>query len=104
MLQGKAEFWTLPTQSAMMTMAQELLQNMPPDTESDQKRSFLLTLAKYSQIGFALPAATILGWFLGVRADRWLHTTWLYLAGLILGIVSGFVYLIRTVSKADDNG
>ena len=27
--------------------------------------------------------------------DRWLHTTWLYLAGLILGIIAGFVELIR---------
>ena len=77
---------------------------MPPDSESDQKRSFLRTLAKYGQIGFALPAATILGWLLGARADRWLHTTWLYFAGLILGIVCGFVYLIRTVSQPDDNG
>ena len=77
---------------------------MPKEDQSEQERSFFVTLAKYSQIGFALPAATILGWFLGARADRWLHTTWLYLAGLILGIVTGFVYLIRTVSKADDNG
>ena len=77
---------------------------MPKEDQSEQERSFFVTLAKYSQIGFALPAATILGWFLGARADRWLHTTWLYLAGLILGIVTGFVYLIRTVSKADDTG
>jgi F0F1-type ATP synthase assembly protein I len=61
-------------------------------------------LAKYSQIGFALPAATVVGWLIGVGADRLLHTKSLYLVGLILGIAGGFVELIRTVSKADDNG
>jgi len=30
------------------------------------------------------------------RTRRWLHTTWLYLAGILLGIVAGFVELIRT--------
>jgi F0F1-type ATP synthase assembly protein I len=35
--------------------------------------------------------------------DHWLHTTWLYLAGLILGIVAGFVELIRTVTSSDSN-
>jgi F0F1-type ATP synthase assembly protein I len=33
--------------------------------------------------------------------DRWLHTTWLYLAGLILGIVAGFVELIRAALSTD---
>ena len=77
---------------------------MPKETQSEQKRSFLVSLAKYGQIGFVLPVATMLGWFLGMRADRLFHTTWLYFAGLILGIIAGFVGLIRTVAKADDNG
>jgi len=45
-----------------------------------------------------LPAATFVGWFLGVLLDKWLHTTWLYIVGLILGMVAGFVELIRAVS------
>jgi len=45
------------------------------------------------------PAATIIGWLIGAALDRWLHTHWLYLVGLILGIVAGFVELIRTVMK-----
>ncbi|HZR29378.1 MAG TPA: AtpZ/AtpI family protein [Terriglobales bacterium] len=68
-----------------------------PEDEPGQKRSALLQIARYSQIAFALPAATILGWILGVLLDRWLHTTWIYLAGLILGIIVGFVELIRMV-------
>jgi F0F1-type ATP synthase assembly protein I len=45
------------------------------------------------------PAATVLGWLIGTALDRWLHTSWFYLVGLILGIVAGFVELIRTANK-----
>jgi F0F1-type ATP synthase assembly protein I len=58
-------------------------------------------LARYSQLAFIFPAATVAGWLIGVGLDRWLHTTWLYLAGLILGIVAGFVELIRAVTSSD---
>jgi F0F1-type ATP synthase assembly protein I len=43
----------------------------------------------------------VAGWLIGLALDHWLHTTWLYLAGLILGIVAGFVELIRTVTSSD---
>ena len=56
-----------------------------------------MQLARYSQLALVLPAATLVGWLIGVGLDKWLHTTWLYLVGLILGIIAGFVELIRTV-------
>jgi hypothetical protein len=31
--------------------------------------------------------------------DRWLHTSWIAVVGLILGSVGGLIELIRTVSK-----
>jgi F0F1-type ATP synthase assembly protein I len=62
-----------------------------------------LQLARYSQLGLVLPAATLVGWLIGVALDKWLHTTWLYLAGLLLGIVAGFVELIRTVMSSESN-
>jgi F0F1-type ATP synthase assembly protein I len=71
----------------------------PDPQNSDQKKNFLLQLARYSQLAFIFPAAVVVGWFVGAALDRWLHTSWLYLAGLILGIVAGFVELIRTVSR-----
>jgi F0F1-type ATP synthase assembly protein I len=37
----------------------------------------------------------------GLALDHWLHTHWLYLVGLILGIVAGFVELIRLVASMD---
>ena len=68
----------------------------------ERKKSMLVQLANYSQLAFALPAATVVGWLIGAALDRWLHTTWLYLAGLILGIIAGFVELIRTVMSSED--
>jgi F0F1-type ATP synthase assembly protein I len=78
-----------------------------PDRESErrEKHNMWLQIARYSQIGFALPAATLIGWFLGTLLDRWLHTTWIYIAGLVLGIVAGFFELIRMLlaeTKAED--
>ena len=67
----------------------------------EEKKSAWLQLARYSQLAFVLPAATLVGWIVGAALDHWLHTTWLYLAGLLLGIAAGFVELIRTVTRTD---
>jgi F0F1-type ATP synthase assembly protein I len=64
-----------------------------------QNKNTWVQLARYSQLALVLPAATFIGWLIGAALDKWLHTTWLYLAGLILGIVAGFVELIRTVTS-----
>jgi F0F1-type ATP synthase assembly protein I len=65
------------------------------DTQNNAKRSLWVQLASYSQLAFIFPAATVAGWLIGVALDHWLHTTWLYLVGLFLGIIAGFVELIR---------
>ncbi len=70
-----------------------------PDPSPD-KKSFWVQVGHYSQIAFIFPAATVTGWLIGVALDHWLHTKWLYLVGLILGIIAGFVELIRLVSTA----
>jgi F0F1-type ATP synthase assembly protein I len=72
-----------------------------PETPNSDKRSFWVSLARYSQLAFVLPAATVTGWILGLLLDKWLHTTWLYLLGLLLGIAAGFVELIRTTLKSE---
>ena len=73
---------------------------MPSDRQKEE-RSFWLAVARYSQIAVTLPAAVVVGWLLGAFLDRRFHTTWLYLAGLIAGIIAGFVELIRTALKQD---
>ena len=72
-----------------------------PDSPNSEKRSLWVTMARYSQLAFVLPAATVSGWIVGLLLDKWLHTSWLYLAGLLLGILAGFIELIRTVLRSE---
>jgi F0F1-type ATP synthase assembly protein I len=71
------------------------------DDNSKKERSTWIQMAKYSQLAFVFPAATVAGWLIGVGLDRWLHTTWLYIAGLVVGIIAGFVELIRAATSAE---
>jgi F0F1-type ATP synthase assembly protein I len=71
------------------------------DDNSKKERSTWIQMAKYSQLAFVFPAATVAGWLIGVGLDRWLHTTWLYIAGLVVGIVAGFVELIRAALSSE---
>jgi len=73
------------------------------DDESHNKKNFWVQLGQYSQIAFIFPAATVVGWLIGVALDHWVHTSWLYIVGLILGIIAGFVELIRLVNSSDFN-
>ena len=71
----------------------------PQKSNSDGNKNFWLQIGRYSQLAVIFPASVVVGWLLGTALDRWLHTTWLYLAGLIFGIIAGFFELIRTVSR-----
>jgi ATP synthase protein I len=77
----------------------------PPDDPSPDRRgsrrteNFWVQAARYSQLAFVFPAALVVGWLVGAALDRWLHTTWLYLAGILLGIAAGFIELIRTALR-----
>lgn len=71
-----------------------------PDPKPDKERKFIASAARYSEIGFIIPAAVILGLILGKLLDYWLHTTWIYLAGLIFGAVVGFVEMIRMATAS----
>ncbi len=75
-----------------------------PDQQDDRgdKKNFLVTVARYSQLAFVLPACTVIGWLIGLALDRWLHTHWIYLAGLLVGIAAGFVELVRTVISSEN--
>lgn len=69
------------------------------DQEKDQdKKTAWVQMANYAQLAIVFPAATLIGWLIGSAFDRWLHTDWLYIVGLILGIIAGFVELIRTAA------
>jgi F0F1-type ATP synthase assembly protein I len=54
---------------------------------------------QYAHIGLAIPAATIAGLLLGTLLDRLFHTHWIFLVGLLLGVVAGFYDIIRAVQQ-----
>ncbi len=71
---------------------------MPGDPP--KKSNGWMQIARYSELAVIFPAATVVGWLIGAGLDRWLDTHWLYLVGLILGIVAGFVQLIRLATSS----
>lgn len=77
---------------------------MPPPTSSDnrgseKKQNPWVQVGRYSQLALMLPAGTVVGWLVGSALDRWLHTSWISIVGLFLGIVAGMIELIRTVLR-----
>ncbi|HVM92590.1 MAG TPA: AtpZ/AtpI family protein [Terriglobales bacterium] len=70
---------------------------MPPPPP---KKDPLVSIVRYSEIGFIIPSAVLLGFFLGKLLDYWLHTKWFYLAGLLFGAVVGFWQVIRMTMTA----
>lgn len=53
------------------------------------------------QIAFILPAAVFIGWIAGAGLDIWLHQHWIYMAGIMLGIATGFVQIFRMLRQLD---
>ncbi len=77
---------------------------MPEPPDLPKKKAPLVSLARYSEMGFIIPAAVLLGFFLGKLADYWLHTKWLYLVGLLFGAIVGFGQMIRmAIGASKDN-
>jgi F0F1-type ATP synthase assembly protein I len=72
---------------------------MGDDPQERDKKNSWVQMGNYAQLAITFPAATVIGWLIGTALDRWLHTTWLYIVGLIIGIAAGFVELIRTAMK-----
>jgi hypothetical protein len=72
-----------------------------PNSESRRKSSSgletLVQAEKLMQIALLLPSAAFIGWLIGAWADNKLHTTWLGLAGIVFGGISGLVYVIQMV-------
>ena len=56
-------------------------------------------VGEYTSLAFLLPVSALVGYGLGYLLDRQFGTTWIYIPGLILGIASGMVQLIRQLMK-----
>ena len=56
-------------------------------------------MAEYTTLAFVLPVSAFVGYIIGYLLDKEFGTTWMFIAGLILGIVAGFVQLIRQLRR-----
>lgn len=68
---------------------------MAANDPQKREENIWVMAARYSEIGFLIPAAVAVGYGLGWLADKLLHTTWLYVLGIVFGAVAGFVSMIR---------
>ena len=58
---------------------------------------------KLMQIAFVLPSAVVVGWLGGALADHLLHQKWIVIVGIILGSISGLVFVVQTAVAAEKN-
>jgi F0F1-type ATP synthase assembly protein I len=72
---------------------------MSAEKQDDGVQSATTLWARYSQIAFIIPGSVVVGLLLGKLLDCWLHTRWLFLVGVIVGAILGFVDMIRTVTR-----
>lgn len=71
---------------------------MSDENRRDQQ-SAAVVWARYSQIAFIIPAAIVVGLLIGKLFDYWLHTHWIFIVGVILGAIAGFIDMIRMVTR-----
>ena len=70
----------------------------------DPKTPFLATVGRYTSMAFLLPSSTLAGYVIGYLLDKAFGTHFLYIVFLILGIVSGFMQLIRQLQRDTRDG
>jgi F0F1-type ATP synthase assembly protein I len=56
-------------------------------------------VGEYTSLAFLLPVATFVGYLIGYLLDKAFGTHFLYIPFLILGIISGFIQLIRQLMR-----
>ncbi len=86
-------------------MTDELRSPDPDNNEKEtraerQERSAWKQIGTYSELGFLLPACTFVGWAIGAGLDKWLGTHWITLTGVLVGVATGFVQMIRMALRA----
>jgi F0F1-type ATP synthase assembly protein I len=70
-----------------------------PDPKNSGRNNVWVQVGRYSQLALVLPSATVVGWLIGAALDRWLHTSWIGIVGLLLGSAAGLIEVIRTVQR-----
>jgi F0F1-type ATP synthase assembly protein I len=80
-----------------------------PDSRPPRKSSSFIDAwvqaEKLMQIAILLPSSAFIGWLFGAWLDKVLHQSWIGIAGVVFGGISGLVYVVRVAIKAgSDSG
>jgi F0F1-type ATP synthase assembly protein I len=75
---------------------------MKQQKQKDGGAGSMTMVARYLGLAFLLPLTAGAGWALGSYLDRTLHTGYWAITCLILGIVGGFIQLIRELLRDSD--
>lgn len=75
-----------------------------PDREPGGKPSGLfgayVQAEKLLQIALVLPSAAFIGWLAGAWLDSRFHQSWIGIAGIAFGGISGLIYVVRLALAA----
>lgn len=74
-----------------------------PPSKTSSGMAAVIQAESLMQIAFVLPSAAVIGWLLGAWADSKLHQSWIGLAGLVFGFISGMVYVIKLALSTEKN-
>jgi F0F1-type ATP synthase assembly protein I len=67
------------------------------------KKNLLVQVEQYLALALILPIATLVGYGIGYFLDRAFGTSFLKIVFLLLGVVSGFVQVIRQLKQESRN-
>jgi hypothetical protein len=68
-----------------------------PKAKNFSATKSLVEAEKLIQIAILLPSSAFIGWLAGAWLGVRLHQTWMGLAGILFGGISGLVYVVRLV-------
>ena len=78
----------------------------PPEVSAalpvEKRTSAWAQVARYSAIGMTIPSHVVAGWLIGTLLDKAFSTNYLYIVFLLIGVVSGFIEMIRLASRNPD--
>ncbi len=66
----------------------------------DRNDNIWVQVSRYTSLAFILPVSTFVGYAIGYLLDWLFHTHFFYIVFLLLGIVAGFVQLLRELDIA----
>jgi F0F1-type ATP synthase assembly protein I len=55
------------------------------------------------QLALAIPIGCVVGWALGGLLDRTFHTSWIAIAGIVVGAAGGFLQIVKIAMRTMKN-